>query len=200
MVVGHNGSGKSSLLRAIAGQIDISGGNINISPRKLLVDQKEFSSDLFFVTQDPLSGTADALTLVENFVVADPNPRGLTDGRTDRYSYYEELWDSFGLCSRKDQLLKYFSGGERQQIAVSIAQLRRPMLLLLDEPFSALDPQRTRICLDLVKTMHDRGTTILQVTHDTNIACTYGDRTIALEKGALHLDILGAERLLHFKE
>lgn len=200
MVIGHNGSGKSSLLKAIAGHIDVAPEAVNFWEFRHSIINIEFSSDIFYVAQDPLTGTADALTLVENFVVADPDPNGRADGKTDRNAYYDELLAVFDLLPRKNQLLKYFSGGERQLIALTIARLRRPALLLLDEPFSALDPQRTTACLELLQTMHSTGTTILQITHDLKIASTYGDRTISLNKGALELDVSGDDRLLRFKE
>lgn len=192
MVTGHNGSGKSSLLRAVAGQVDATAGTIN---RPSFGGEADgFSSDCFFVTQDPLAGTADALSLLENLVVADPLLGRSNTRSATRHVVYNELLSSVGLHERRHQLLRYFSGGERQQIALLIAQLRRPSLLLLDEPFSALDPVRAASCLRLVSAVHDQRATILQVTHDADHASTLGDRTITLDGGRLCSDSTRAKR------
>lgn len=194
MLTGHNGSGKSTLMKAIAKQLDIASGEIAVSSNEQNGGSGKFSCDSFFVNQDPLSATADALTLLENLIVADPDPRGKVDGQVNRHAYYEGLLDYFDLTPRSHQLLKYFSGGERQQIALSIAKMRNPYLLLLDEPFSALDPSKTKKCIELVTEIHKRGTTILQITHDMDIAYDYGDRTIGLDRGRLDFDVAGKRR------
>ena len=187
MLKGHNGSGKSSLLAAIAGRLRIAAGSIDSTLRTPAEDG--FSSDFFLVSQDPLAATADALSLMENLKAADPVP-----GSADRTSVHDSLMKSVDLWPRRDQLLRYFSGGERQQIALLIAQLRRPALLLLDEPFSALDPSRAAGCMELLRSIHRQGTTILQVTHDDAIAHSFGDRTLSLERGRLRADILRGAR------
>jgi len=181
MLIGHNGSGKSSLLSAIAGRVRIAAGSIESTLNASR--HKGFASECFFVTQDPLAATADALSLTENLKVADPAP-------THRGTLYDSLMKSVGLWPRRDQLLRYFSGGERQQIALLVAEIRRPALLLLDEPFSALDPSRAARCMELLQSIHRQGTTILQVTHDEAMAHSFGDRAISLEKGVLRSDNL----------
>lgn len=194
MLTGHNGSGKSTLLKAIAKQLDIASGEVVIHSGGSNAEGKKFSCDSFFVNQDPLSGTADALTLLENLIVADPDPAGKVDGEKNRHTYYKKLLDYFDLASRSHQLLKYFSGGERQQIALTIAKMRNPFLLLLDEPFSALDPAKTEKCLLLVAEIHRRGGTVLQITHDMGIAYSRGNRTIGFHKGRLDFDVAGDDR------
>jgi putative tryptophan/tyrosine transport system ATP-binding protein len=187
MLVGNNGSGKSTLLRAIAGQGLVSSGTIKVAQFKQDAATSSFDSAVFFVTQDPLAGTADALTLLENLIAADPlsSRANAGTGTRARQEVYFELMDVFGLRSRQGQLLKYFSGGERQQIAVSIAKLRNPSLLLLDEPFAALHADRIPVCLDILSAMHRAGCTIVQITHDTAIMNKYGNRKIVLEKGSV---------------
>jgi putative ABC transport system ATP-binding protein len=181
MLTGHNGSGKSSLLSAIAGRVRIAAGSIESTLHSSR--DKGFASECFFVTQDPLAATADALSLTENLKVADP-------ATANRGALYDSLMRSVGLWPRRDQLLRYFSGGERQQIALLVAEIRRPALLLLDEPFSALDPSRAASIMEFLKSIHRRGTTILQVTHDETMAQSFGDRTISLERGVLRSDNL----------
>lgn len=178
-IVGHNGSGKSTLLNAIAGNIVLSQGNVEI------IDIHNSETALFFITQDPLAGTADGLTLIENLVVSDPSPNKIPLNATSRKKMYSNLLDEFGLTSRANQLLKYFSGGERQQIALLIAKIRKPKILLLDEPFASLDKVKVPKCIDAIKCLNLDGCTILQITHDHDFAQMYSDRTITLENGRI---------------
>ena len=69
LLTGHNGSGKSSLLKVLAGRLKASGGRIAFDAGGA---SAEFATDLFYISQDPLAGTAEGLTLLENMVVADP--------------------------------------------------------------------------------------------------------------------------------
>ena len=191
MVVGNNGSGKSTLLRAIAGQGLVSAGTIRIAQPERDSAAQNFDSAVFFVTQDPLAGTADGLTLLENLIAADPSPSSARAGAGTRarQTVYSELMDLFGLQSRHGQLLKYFSGGERQQIAILIAKLRNPSLLLLDEPFAALHAERIPTCLHILSAMHSKGCTIVQITHDMSVINGYGNRKVVLEKGKVVSDV-----------
>lgn len=194
MIVGHNGSGKSTLLKVVAGQQEATKGRVEINGSPQAGGAEGFDSDLFHVCQDPLLGTAEGLTLMENLVVADPSHqrRGPSPGvRRDRYM---ELLSQFDLAPRANQLLRYFSGGERQQVALIIAKLRNPQILLLDEPLAALDPSRLPGCEQLIASMSAAGCTILQITHDTNTAQTGGHRTIALEAGRILYDRSGVGR------
>ncbi|MBO3706111.1 MAG: ATP-binding cassette domain-containing protein [Candidatus Accumulibacter sp.] len=194
MIVGHNGSGKSTLLKLIAGQQEATSGWVEINGSPKCGGAGGFDSDLFQVCQDPLLGTADGLTLMENLVVADPSPQGRGPSPRGRRDRYMELLSQFDLAQRANQLLRYFSGGERQQVALIIAKLRNPQILLLDEPLAALDPSRLPMCEQLIASMNAAGSTILQITHDMSTAQTTGHRTIAFEAGRILYDHSGEER------
>lgn len=192
MIVGHNGSGKSTLLKALMGQQELSRGRVEILGQNAVGDgQGRFSSRFFHVSQDPLLGTAEGLTLWENLVVADPCPRHGWWFSMAPATQYGELLSQFDLTSRANQILRYFSGGERQQIALLIAKLRNPQILLLDEPFAALDPARIRQCEQLIASMNSAGCTVLHVTHDMNSASSLGHRTVELERGRILRDLVG---------
>ena len=105
-----------------------------------------------------------------------------------------ELLLQFDLAPRANQLLRYFSGGERQQVALIIAKLRNPQILLLDEPLTALDPSRVPKCEQLIASMSSAGCTILQITHNMNAARTTGHRIVALNAGRILYDHTGKER------
>lgn len=201
MVAGHNGSGKSTLLKTLTGYVEPTKGTVEFGRSDGVAELKNrFSSELFYVSQDPLAGTAEELTLLENLVVAEPHPHRMKVGFNARQQEYASLLNEFGLTTRANQLLKYFSGGERQQIALLIAKLRNPRVLLLDEPFAALDPDRVPTCLQLIASMNDAGCTVLQISHEIHLARSVGHRTIVLEHGRILHDRVGADRIGELEE
>lgn len=195
VIVGHNGSGKSTLLNVLAGQQETTKGRVEILGTNTTCGTGQFDSPLFHVCQDPLLGTAEGLTLLENLVVADPCYQRRGRSARARRERYMELLSQFSLGPRANQLLRYFSGGERQQVALLIAKLRNPQILLLDEPLAALDPSRLPQCEELIASMSAAGCTILQITHDSSKAQTEGHRTIALEAGQILYDRSGPSRM-----
>lgn len=194
MIVGHNGSGKSTLLKVVSGQQEATTGRIEINGLPKDGGVAGFDSDLFHVCQDPLLGTAEGLTLMENLVVADPCPQRRGGASRVRRDCYMDLLSQLDLAQRANQLLRYFSGGERQQVALIIAKLRNPQILLLDEPLAALDPSRLPKFEQLIASMNSAGCTILQITHDMSAARITGHRTIALEAGRILYDHSGEGR------
>jgi putative ABC transport system ATP-binding protein len=151
---------------------------------------------VFHVHQDPLMGTAPKLTLFENLMVADHQAQAEGTSRRELAEKYHELLRPIGLADRMKQLARYLSGGERQLIALLIARLRPSSLMLLDEPLAALDPEKAELCLDLIRTLHREGRTIVQVTHDPSLALSGGDRTVALRDGRIVYDRKDTEREL----
>ncbi len=182
-IVGHNGGGKSTLLRAIAGQVG-STGKIHLGSTALhSLDPARRATRVFLVQQDPTIGSAAALTCVENLIVACDNSRRLS-ARALRADLFARL-DTVGLGSRANQLAGQLSGGERQLLTLLMAELRDAPLLLFDEPLSALDPANRARCIELIKHLHDTGRTIIQVTHDLEYAAKYGERTVVLKGGVI---------------
>lgn len=189
MVVGHNGSGKSTLLKAISGQERLKQGHVFVDNKSVAeMKSSEIASKIFRVHQDPLLGTAPKLTLFENLMVADYEAQAEGLKRTDLKYKYEILLKPLGLAGRLKQLLCYFSGGERQLISLLITMLRPSSLLLLDEPLAALDPVKSKLCLEVISQLHKKGNTIIQVTHDPDFAVFGGNRSIVLSHGKIIYD------------
>ncbi|GAB4038940.1 ATP-binding cassette domain-containing protein [Spirosoma jeollabukense] len=182
-VVGPSGSGKTTLLRVLAGletpptgRIDIIGAiwfdtsqQINLPPQQRSIG---------YVFQD--TALFPNLSVRENIQYAAPaGQRQLVD----------ELIDSTGLTSFVDKKPTALSGGQRQRVALARALVRRPKLLLLDEPFAALDPAAAQtlrqVLLDLHRTW---GTTTLLVSHHDVDVQALADRVIRLVQGQIQAD------------
>ncbi len=90
-----------------------------------------------------------------------------------------------GMEDRIDSLPPSLSGGEQQRVAVARAVVGDPMIILADEPTGSLDAESARIILDLLKAFHERDTTVIVATHDTQLIRKEGARTIYLDQGQL---------------
>jgi putative ABC transport system ATP-binding protein len=207
VVIGSNGSGKSTLLNLIAGTLKAGGGSVQLEGRELLGWPDYRRSRLIGrVMQNPLDGTAPALTIAENLRLAECrrssvfSRRGLLGGlhpsRGDRRRYaalLEEL--GLPLADRLDTPVGQLSGGQRQTISLVMASLGQPRLLLLDEHTAALDPRAEATVMALTDRLVERlGCTALMVTHSLEQALRHGDRLVMLQEGSLIGDWTAAER------
>jgi tungstate transport system ATP-binding protein len=180
-VVGPNGAGKTTLLLALARLIQPSRGQILFDGRQLHEwDALEYRRRLSFVFQDPL-----LLDLsVEQNVGLGLRFRGLARGEIRRRAgrWLEQLGIEH-LASRRASRL---SGGEAQRVALARAFVLEPELLLLDEPFSSLDPQtRARLMDDLSALLGGDRRTAIFVTHNLNEAARLGQRVAVIVDGRL---------------
>lgn len=163
VILGPSGSGKSTLLRAIAGLEPLDSGSINFENP----DER-----LAVVFQQP--ALLPWLTVRENIAVG-----GRYRRNADRFHHtnVDELLDILGLEEQAGSYPDELSGGQAQRTAVGRALAIRPDILLLDEPFSALDPAIRSGLQSWLRELIDRlKLTVLIVTHDVDEALTLGDR------------------------
>jgi len=175
-LLGASGSGKSSLLRAVAGLEPLAGGDVTwggVSVADVPVHRRGFG--LLF--QDgQLFAHRDVGGNVGYGIPGRP-------GSAERVA---ELLDLVGLPGEQRRDPATLSGGERQRVALARALAPRPRLLLLDEPLSALDRAlRERLAADLRAALAATGTTALLVTHDQDEAFALGDRVAVMDRGRL---------------
>ncbi len=196
-VIGSNGAGKTTLLNVIAGVYPPENGG------KIIVNDKEVSrlseyrraSYIGRVYQDPHVGTAAKMTIEENMAMAllRGQPRGL---RVASNKQRRELFRvalvplGLGLEKRLNALVGTLSGGQRQALALVMATLSKPAILLLDEHIATLDPRTAQIVLDLTDMVvkREKMTTIM-VTHNMELALRYGNRLIMMHKGRIVVDM-----------
>jgi ABC-type multidrug transport system ATPase subunit len=185
VLIGENGSGKSTLLKAIAGHIPPTRGSVELDAEVLGRQSTQFLSPVFYVAQNPLESTADGLTLIDNLAVADLCVTRASYWGFGRKKRYVDLLKAHGLASRANQVMRSFSGGERQFIALLIAKIRRPRILLLDEPFSALDSARISVAVEIVRALNAEGCTVVLVSHDLSITYSREARFVTLGGGRI---------------
>lgn len=180
-ITGPSGSGKTTLLRLLAGLDKPDDGRIELNGEAWL----DTGTGLFHKARQRTIGLVfqeyslfPHMTLSQNIAYA-----------TDDRAWARELLESFGIAHLAGSRPGRLSGGERQRGALCQALARRPKLLLLDEPFSALDAATRRaLRLELLRVRDRFRLPIIHVTHDLAEAAQLGDAVLALVDGRLNPD------------
>jgi ABC-type sugar transport system ATPase subunit len=180
VVLGPSGSGKTTLLRLIAGLEALSAGSIRLGGR----DMKRVPPhhrDVAMVFQNP--ALHPHLNVFSNIGLA-LKARGIP--RSERQSRVAAMASMLELQDVLDFRPSALSGGQRQRVALGRAMIRRPRVLLLDEPFSGLDlPLRLALRQQVVALHQEFGSTLVHVTHDQAEALSLGQRIAVLDRGRL---------------
>jgi putative ABC transport system ATP-binding protein len=196
-IIGSNGAGKTTLLNVIAGVYPPEKGGkiiINGSDVTRLPEHKRARS-VSRVYQNPHTGTAAKMTIEENLSLAmlRGQSRGLRIATNrKRRDFFKSVLEPLGLGleDRLTAMVGTLSGGQRQSLALVMATVSKPSLLLLDEHVATLDPKTNRIVLELSEMVvkKEKITTIM-VTHNMEHALRYGNRLAMMHKGRIIVDI-----------
>ncbi len=181
-IMGPSGAGKSTLL-SILGMLDGAFEGeyffLDDAVHKLKVKQRQELNKKYvgFVFQQ--YHLLDDLTVAENLDI----PLSYRDVKAkERQAVVADTLDRFQIVGKKDLYPSQLSGGQQQLVAVARAVVAKPKLILADEPTGNLHSSQGKEIMDLFKNLNDKGTTIIQVTHNENWAA-YGDRIIQLKDG-----------------
>ncbi|MDE2792650.1 MAG: ABC transporter ATP-binding protein [Paracoccaceae bacterium] len=174
-MLGPTGCGKSTLLRAIADLVAISGGGISVFGRT--PEQARRARDFAFVFQD--AALLPWRSVIDN--VRLPLEVGRSGGGVEQHAEPEALIALVGLSGREGALPHELSGGMRQRVSIARALVCRPRVLLMDEPFGALDEiTRDKLNEELLRIWKETGTTIMFVTHSVPEAAFLGQKCLVL--------------------
>ena len=169
-IVGPSGCGKTTILSLIAGLLQLSSGYIKINGKTENQTGYMFQKDNLFEWR----------TIYKNITLGLEIQKKLTG---DSEKHINFLLDKYGLLEFKDRYPSELSGGMKQRAALIRTLALDPEILLLDEPFSALDYQtRIKVCDDVYNIITNEGKTALLVTHDISEAISMADRVIILTK------------------
>jgi putative ABC transport system ATP-binding protein len=195
-IIGSNGAGKTTLLNVIAGVFPPDEGSVVINGEEVSnLPEYRRAKYIGRVHQDPNVGTGARLTVEENlaFSLMRGRRRGLRRAlnkeRKDTFRRYLEPL-GLGLEDRLNAFVGTLSSGQRQAIALAMATISRPTLLLLDEHVANLDPRTAQTVFDLTEMIIERERlTTLMITHNMEIALQYGSRLIMMHRGKIIVDI-----------
>ena len=189
-LIGSNGAGKSTTLRAIAGLIPMKGGTITYDGQVISGQspQKIVSEGICMVPEG--RRVFANLTVLENLKI------GAYLRKDDLTPDLEHVYQLFPrLRERSWQPAGTLSGGEQQMLAVGRALMMRPKLLMMDEPSLGLAPLVIRDIFSIIRTLHEEGITILLVEQNANAALRVADSAYVLETGLITMNGTGVELL-----
>ena len=184
VLVGLNGAGKSTAMKAVFGMLNIHKGSVRLKGEDItdLTPQDRVAKGMAFVPQT--SNIFTSLTVEENLEM------GAFLRRDDIRVTMEQIFDLFPILrDKRKQAAGELSGGQRQRVGVARALANEPQLLLMDEPFGALDPITRDALGDRVRALHaEFGLTTVMVTHDMAEALLLADRVLVMDTGTVVAD------------
>jgi putative ABC transport system ATP-binding protein len=195
IIIGANGSGKSTFLNAISGQIMVQSGQIQIDGNTVQnLPEYKRSPYIARIFQNPTMGTVANLSVIENMRLASLRnaSKGLKVGLDAKFTSLVKdkiALLGLGLENRTNQLMGTLSGGQRQALTLVMALLCDAKLLLMDEPTAALDPKSANALMQSAATLiKEFKITTLMVTHQLHDAINYGNRLLLFKDGSIIKD------------
>jgi putative ABC transport system ATP-binding protein len=197
ILLGSNGSGKSTLLKLLSRQYQTNSGYINLLNKPIHeYTAKTFARLVSILTQNSSDSLFTSLTLYENYLLI-KNQFTLVRDDIEKQKLSDYLFNfNINLGKKINLTVDQLSGGERQAFALALRLFHPPLLLLLDEHTSALDPKTSEQIMQLTQKMiHQHHITCILTTHDLDIALNYGNRLILLHNGRIHKTINAQEKM-----
>ena len=181
-IVGHNGSGKSTMVRLIDGLLEAESGEIAIDGQRLTEENVwSIRRQIGMVFQNPDNQFVGAT--VEDDVAFGLENQGLS--RQEMKKRVEEALALVGMLDFKKREPARLSGGQKQRVAIAGVVALRPAILILDEATSMLDPEGRRELIDTVKGIRkDYDMTVISITHDLE-EVAMSDRVLVMKKGSI---------------
>lgn len=177
-IIGHSGCGKSTLLNLIAGLTEVSSGAIVLGSEVVSGPGPERA--VVFQNHSLLPW----LTVYENVNLAVSKVFGAKKSRDERHEWIMHNLDLVQMGHARDKRPAEISGGMKQRVGIARALAMEPKILLLDEPFGALDALTRAHLQDAVMEIHERlGNTMIMITHDVDEAVLLSDRIVMMTNG-----------------
>ena len=190
-VLGPNGSGKSTLMKAIMGLNSIFGGSVQLAQQELIGLPTETISSLGIAYVPQRENIFDELTVLENLQLG---ARSLSRAKGD--AALAELFELFPILGgRQIQRAGLLSGGEHQMLAIAIAWLSRPQIMLLDEPSAGLAPVVALEVFGVLQALAGAGITLIVVEQNARRILQFCDYVFVMREGQLAFQGTAAECL-----
>jgi iron complex transport system ATP-binding protein len=182
-IMGANGAGKTTLLKLICGILPPANGTVKVFGKDLRrCNRKEIAKIMGYVSQSGhvyFNLTVEEFILLGRFVYMD------MFGQASKRDHerVNEVMESTGLIGLRSRGLASLSGGEYKRVLIAAAIAQGTAIIVLDEPMGNLDPKSAADVLELLKTVHSGGKTIMMVSHDINQALMLADSIVGLKGG-----------------
>ena len=188
-LIGANGAGKSTTLKTISGLMRSKGGHIEFMEKNI------GSTAPHKIVQLGIAHVPEGRRIFTSMTVEENLDMGAyTAPAADLEKDKEMVFQQFPrLLERRKQVAGTLSGGEQQMLAMGRALMSHPKLLMLDEPSMGLAPILVEQVFDIIRSLHQAGTTILLVEQNAEMALSIADRTYVLETGSITLSGTGKE-------
>lgn len=200
-LIGHTGSGKSTLVKHLNGLLKATGGTIYYNGQDIYdkdYDLKDLRTQVGVVFQYPENQLFEETVMKD--VMFGPKNQGF-DEKECTLRAYEALKEVYFPDDSYDQSPFSLSGGEKRKAAIAGVLAMKPLTLILDEPTAGLDPESRNNLLDLVRELHDKkGITIVLVSHSMEDVAEYVNRILVMDGGHLLLDGTPHEVFAHRDE
>ncbi len=193
-IIGPSGSGKSTFLRCINHLEKVDGGRLTVDGQ--MVGYRESGGRLYELRdREVCQRRAEVgmvfqhfnlfphMTVLDNVTIGPVKVKG--EGRTSATRRAGELLDQVGLAEKSGAYPRQLSGGQQQRVAIARALAMQPKLMLFDEPTSALDPELVGDVLDVMRSLADKGMTMIVVTHEMGFAREVGDSLVFMDQGVI---------------
>ncbi|WP_067730925.1 phosphonate ABC transporter ATP-binding protein [Oceanobacillus damuensis] len=200
-IIGPSGAGKSTMLRCINRMVEFNDGKIIFNNHDVgSLNKKELRklrTDIGMVFQH--YNLVPRLTVIENVLHGRFGYKTTLQGLMGRYSEKEKedafrLLEKLGIHEHAYKRCDQLSGGQQQRVGICRALIQEPKLILCDEPIASLDPNSSKIIMDLLKSISkEMGITCLVNLHQVDVAQHYSDRIIGLNDGEIVFDGKGIE-------
>lgn len=177
-VIGPNGAGKSTLIKAIAGLVLIEGGTIRLASSDITDTPPHKIGEIGVAYVPQTANIFTSLTVRENLALA------ARRCKTDALGRMAAMTDLFPiLADRMSQRAAGLSGGQRQVLAIAMALIAEPALILMDEPTAGLSPKAAEEVVDVIRSIAGNGVSILLVEQNAKLALGFSDRAYILADG-----------------
>ena len=186
-LLGPNGCGKTTLLRALARQLKPMHGSVILDDANVWeMSARQFAQQVAIATQHEKRDWP--LTVAHTVLLGRTPHRGwLQTYSAEDYAVVENMLEQFGLSTIREQPITELSGGEWRRVVLARTLTQQPRVLLLDEPTSGLDLKYQTEALErAVEMAHADGIAVVVTLHDLNLAAGYADRVILLADGKIH--------------
>ena len=186
-LVGASGSGKTTMIRLLTGELKPSSGDIIVND----YDMTKLKRSKLAKVRRTLGVVFQDFRLIEDMTVYDNVAFAMrVVGASSRQirNRVPYVLDLVGLSGREDRFPRELSGGEQQRVAVARALVNNPRMIIADEPTGNLDPVKSLELMLLLEKINDLGTTLLVVTHEKELVNAFTKRVVTIDKGRIVRD------------